>query len=207
MSLVQLLAAPGSRGPCRRVSWPTCAAHVFAPLRGNSSVLTKLLMGSVCGKKFELCWVCRFFFKITSHEYSAANSSGYKTKMYMISLSAKHLLHHLNSQSETLPNQQFFHCFSRESFLETKSHSRINKRWSESSLSRGWFAGQEFKFSGLNEAACSLLENCEAAPVPPRVFPWALGCELPAGMGGQHMAQAPALQSTCCSQGSGLLLI
>lgn len=68
-----------------------------------------------------------------------------------------------------------FHCFSRESFLETKSHSWINKRWSESSLSRGWFAGQEFKFSCLNEAACSLLEHCEAAPVPLRVAPTGLG--------------------------------
>lgn len=76
----------------------------------------------------------------------------------MILLSAKHLCCHLNSQSENLPNQHFFYCCRRQSFLETKSHSRINKRWSESSISRGWFAGQEFKFS-LSEAACSLLKH------------------------------------------------
>lgn len=49
----------------------------------------------------------RVFF-CTSHKYSAANSSGYKTKTYMILLSAKNLCCHLNSQSETLPNQHFF---------------------------------------------------------------------------------------------------
>lgn len=109
------------------------------------------------GERILSCVSVQGFF-CTSHKYSAANSSGYKPKTYMILLSAKHLCCHLNSQSENLPNQLFFYCCSRQSFLETKSHSRINKCWSESSISRGWFAGQEFKFS-LSEAACSLLKH------------------------------------------------
>lgn len=60
---------------------------------------------------------------IASHKYSAANSSGYKTKMYMISLSAKHLHCHLNSQSETLPNQQFFFIVSAEKVSWERNHT------------------------------------------------------------------------------------
>lgn len=53
----------------------------------------------------------------------------------------------------------FFYCCSRQSFLETNPHSRINKCWSESSFSGGWFAGQKFKLFCLSEAACSLLKH------------------------------------------------
>jgi len=86
---------------------------------------------------------------------------------YMILLSAKHLCCHFNSpQSETLPEQQFFfYCCSRQSFLETKSHFRINKCWSESSCSGMvcWAGIQMFCF------ACSSLFSTEApsaSPVP-----------------------------------------
>lgn len=70
-------------------------------------------------------------------------------------------------------------CCSRQSFLETNPHSRINKCWSESSLSGERFAGQKLKLFCLSEAACSLLKRCVHPCAAARVTPtrvWDTSC-------------------------------
>lgn len=75
------------------------------------------------GERILSCAECIIFF-CTSHKYSAANSSSYKTKTYMISLSAKHSCCHLNSpQSETLPNQQFFFIVAADKVSWKQNHT------------------------------------------------------------------------------------
>lgn len=185
MSLVQLLAALGSPGPMQKKGelshlCSRCVCLGFWEITTLS--WQNFWWGKVLSVETSLsCAEHVDFFLITSHKYSAANSSGCKTKMYMISLSAKHLLCHLNSQSETLPNQRFFHCFSPESFLETKSHPRINKCWSESSLSRGMvcWAGIQvlfFEWGSLFSSGSTCATRGGSH--------WALGHQVPPGWGG-----------------------
>lgn len=128
--LVQLLPAPfgaswQSWSHAGGVSWPVCVQQrCLLDLCEVTSVhctdKTSDWNKTYPGERSVSCAECIDSF-CTSHKYSAANSSGYKTKTYMILLSAKDSCCHLNSpQSETLPNQQFFLLLQPTKFLGNK---------------------------------------------------------------------------------------
>lgn len=107
----------------------------------------------------------------------------------MISLSAKHLLCHLNSQSETLPNQQFFFIVSAQKVPWKQNHAPelINADLK--------VPFQEAGLLGRNSSSLVWMRQLALLWSTVRQHLCHPGCS-PLGSGCHHMAQGPALQST-----------